>query len=351
MIERTSADAVRGDRFGWRAVSGLVRNLDVIGLVTVAALAAAAAFVLVRPTEFVAQSLLVPESRNVASRLGALVTQLGGGSGAALGDETPAYYQRLILSHDVLGAAARERVARPGSEDVLLPMIELLAGGRSTIDDTSAVMRRHVRVTTDWNAGVVAVHTSASSPVVATLLNHTVLANADMHNSTLRRGAARAEREFVEGRYREAHAELLEAEQDAERFLAANREFRGAPSLTFEAARLQRRAESRQLVANMLAESLERARLEEVRSTPLLRIVEQPNARRRGGNVVIALFAVTFGFMSGCAVAYLREQIRAHSQVGSEEWKDFNGSLRTGMHRLRMFRIRDAASRGQKVRR
>ena len=83
--------------------------------------------------------------------------------------------------------------------------------------------------------------------------------------------------EFLEGRLTEVRRELSQAEDSLARFSRRNRRLADSPELQVEQERLQRQVTLRQQVYLTLAQNFEAAKLEEVRSTPLISVIDQPD--------------------------------------------------------------------------
>ena len=98
----------------------------------------------------------------------------------------------------------------------------------------------------------------------------------DSFNLETRQPQAASERRFVEERLGQAKDELLDAEDRLLTFLNQNREFQNSSQLSFEHDRLLREVRLRQDVVTSLTESHEQARIEEVRNTPVITIVQAP---------------------------------------------------------------------------
>jgi uncharacterized protein involved in exopolysaccharide biosynthesis len=133
-----------------------------------------------------------------------------------------------------------------------------------------------LRVSVNAGTGVVDVEVSLESAQLAKAIVDRLLTQTQEFNVQSRQSRARDERKFIEDRLAEAGARLREEEDRLGGFLQRNRDFRNAPQLQFEYDRLQRAVGLRQDVLTTLARSLEQARIEEVRSTPVLTIVAAP---------------------------------------------------------------------------
>jgi uncharacterized protein involved in exopolysaccharide biosynthesis len=319
---------------GWGVASGAVRNLDVIIGFGIGLPAIAAVLIGFMAPVYVANSMIAPQAQTSMGRLGAIASQLGMVSGAAV-EESPQFYQRLLTSHNVLVDVARHPVTVDGRNATIATLIDAPADAGPF--EMANAIRRRIQVAADWDAGIVRVQTTGASAGIAEYLNSTLLERAQVHNSNLRRQSAGAERTFVEERLLEARSDLERAEVELERFLIANREYRSAPSLAFEASRLQRRIDARQQLVNALTESVEGARIDEVRSTPLFKIVQSPaGTAHRKSRIVLILFTGVLGVMTGIMIAYLREQWSEHETGRTPEWQEFIHSVGTGLRRVKL---------------
>src|SRR5690606_9280112 len=142
---------------------------------------------------------------------------------------------------------------------------------------------------------------------------------------------ARAEREFVGARLQEAERELREAEAELEAFLRQNRRYDQSAQLQFEYGRLQRQVELRQQVYVTLAQAFEQVRIEEVRNTPVISVLESPegSARRRGGRIAKVMMALAVGVMAGLLAALVRDFARRERTRNPADYAEFDSLRRT----------------------
>ena len=103
----------------------------------------------------------------------------------------------------------------------------------------------------------------------------------DEFNVNVRRSRARNEREFLEARVSEAQSDLRAAEGELEQFLKSNRDLRTSPSLAFQEARLRRKVDLAQTRFLGLQGQLDQARIQEVRDTPVITVLDTPDLPRR----------------------------------------------------------------------
>jgi uncharacterized protein involved in exopolysaccharide biosynthesis len=102
------------------------------------------------------------------------------------------------------------------------------------------------------------------------------MSEVDSFNLKSRQSQASQERRFTEQRLTQAQADKRQAEDELQAFLQRNRDFRSSPQLSFAYDRLADNVSLRQQLYTTLAQSYEQARIEEVRDTPVITIVEPP---------------------------------------------------------------------------
>jgi uncharacterized protein involved in exopolysaccharide biosynthesis len=106
--------------------------------------------------------------------------------------------------------------------------------------------------------------------------------------------------------------------------LQQNRTFEQSPELTFTHDRLQREVSVQQQLYLSLAQAYEQARIDEVRNTPIITMIERPimpvaNPRMLFVKVGMALLA---GVALACLVAFLREVFSADRRGAAEELQE-----------------------------
>jgi uncharacterized protein involved in exopolysaccharide biosynthesis len=223
--------------------------------------------------------------------------------------ESPDFYVELLRSRELLSAVALDtfRIAgEPDGQDTMHgPLVDLLRVEDETPDarvlQAVEKLRGRVSANVELASGVVTLEVTLGHPALAEQVARRLLDRLNAFNLGKRQSRARAERAFIAERLEAAQQELRQAEAELERFLAANRRYQDSPQLVFAAARLQRRVDLRQQVFSMLAQAYEQARIDEVRDTPVLTILDAPEGSSEpSGSVIVLLLA---GMMAGFAVA------------------------------------------------
>ena len=284
----------------------LVLGLAIVGLAT-------------RGHRYAAESVVRPKvAEQAANRLAGVAAQFGLSlPGTPLGDPVR-FTAELAKSRDLLRDVSRTeyRFATPAGDSLAGDLAALLGirGATPAETERGAIGRLAslIEVTTNRDAGLVRLRVVTPWPELSVLLNRRILGLVDTANQVRMQSQAGAERRFVEKRMEEARQELEQAEQAQERFLQQNRQYASSPQLVLEFGRLQRRVDLRQQLYVTLALAHEQARVEEVRDTPQLIIIDQPegSARRAGSRVKDALMWALIGTVLGVMLAVLQEVLR-----------------------------------------
>src|SRR5205814_260548 len=126
-------------------------------------------------------------------------------------------------------------------------------------------------------------------------------------NTKRRQTQAAVERQFIEARLAEVRDEVATAEERLARFLRTNRLFQTSPELGFEHDRLDREVMLRQQLYTSLVQAYEQARIDEVRNTPVIVVVEQPRRPVKPesrGLLVKALVSLILTFLLAIGAAF-----------------------------------------------
>jgi len=279
-----------------------------------------------KPRTYTSRSTFMAQTRQaIPGSLSTLAAQIGMNPAGLDGSYTPAFFADYALSEQVLGAIADSSFGYgEASGPNRRRLVDILG-----IDGQSPAVRRNrgvlwLRSNTSTQVvpktGVVAVTVRSASAALSQALNQHILAELQHFNTTARQLHAGAERRFTESRLSEAQFELRQAEQRLQEFLSQNRDFRNSPILSFQQERLAREVALRQQLYGSLAQAYEQARIEEVRDTPALAVVEEPSlppvadSRQVGKRAFIGGFA---GLVLGVLLSLwgmLVDRLRARHQ-------------------------------------
>lgn len=252
----------------WPAVAAIIAGL--VGLVL--------------PRTWTATSAFLPQSQEgQLSQLGGLAAQFGlnvplpGSNG-----ESPQFYAALLKSQQLLEEAAESRYPSDRSADDttttdLVQVYDVDADTRAEeVFEAAKELGDDIDVNADGTTGLVQLQVHMPGPRLSKAVAERLIDLVNKFNLQSRQSQAAAERRFLDERVRRARADLTSTEDSLQRFLEANRSYQNSPQLRFEYQRLQRRVDLRQQVYTTLAQSLEQARISEVRNTPVITVVEPP---------------------------------------------------------------------------
>jgi len=334
----------------------LLRHRRVVAGCTVVVFVATLAYTLLFP-KYTAESSFTPNgTQGLASQFAGLAAQfgvnIGGGS-----DQSVDFYAELVKSQALLTELARTRfrfAKTIGGADTLEgTLIDLYGLGGSTPEEQLQrcldKLERRVVVTARIRANIVRIETTARWADLARKMNRRLLALVDEFNTSKLQLQAASQRQFAEGRMRQAFQELGVAEDSLRGFLERNRTYQTSPALSFEEARLQRRVDLRQQVYTSLAQAFEQARIDEVRNTPVITIVDTPedSVQLDGKPIPRTALGLLIGLLLGIGLALVRENVVRRRQAAPEEFEEVRRllvGLRTALSPSRTGRALEGGS-------
>jgi uncharacterized protein involved in exopolysaccharide biosynthesis len=195
-------------------------------------------------------------------------------------------------------------------------LVQLLAiRGSTPMRQRDGAILRVSRLTSalpTLRTGVVSLRVTMPDPRLAADVNRRILELLDRWNLESRQSQAAAERRFTEQRMTEAGQELRQVENRLQEFLQRNRDYQNSPQLSFEHDRLAREIAMRQQVYTTLAQAFEQARIDEVRDTPVLSVIDAPEAPAipdGRGVVSSAVLGAALGILLGILLVLAKEQV------------------------------------------
>lgn len=276
---------------------------------------------------YVAESRFLPEvTQSRLGQLAGMAAQFGIDLGGAPEGESPELWVELLRGRELLlGVALDTLKYGPTDGDTPKSVAEIygvtLDADSSNLNDAVDALRDRVVVRRSNQTGMIILRVKAESPTVAEVVNRRLLEAVNDFNVKSRTRRARIEREFVEARLAEAVDSLRLAETDLEDFLATNRTFEASARLRIELGRRERAVQRRQEVVTLLAQVIERARIEEVRTLPVMSIVDRPegSSRRAGNPLLSAVVAGLFGAFAAAMWVVIRASLRAAARLNEAE--------------------------------
>lgn len=296
----------------WSFGSALLRHRRLIAGLAVAFAAVAILYATVAPRQYTASAKFAPQERPTSeSGLGSLASQLGLGSGRST-TNSPQFYSDLLVSREVLRDVVRTEFTVPGEKPFTGDLVAWFAiTGADTDDETSravTAVRKRMTTMADRN-GVVSVEFHSRAPALSLQVVNRLLTLVNDFNLSRRQSQARAERSFVEQRVDTARKQLKAAEDALVAFFERNRVIQ-SPMAQAISQRLQREVTVRQQLFLTLSQSYESAKIEEVRNTPVVTVLERPEgfvSKKPRRVVQKAVLALLLGVVLGVVVAFVRE--------------------------------------------
>lgn len=300
-----------------------------LGLPIATALIGAAVFSLYPPT-FMAEARFSPQrGEEGGGRLAGLAAQFGVDLASGGSVEPLDFYIELLVSRTLLEetvATPFPPASRPGKE-TLAEVLAPDAIPTERINEAVRVLYETLQVIPNARANLVTLRITSGEPEVAEFTLTRMLQLVQTFNIEKRQSSAAAERIFAQERLGAARSELRVAENAFKEFMRRNKRWQESSQLAFEGARLQAEVDLRQEVATSLAQAHERARIDEVRNTPVFTVLDAPagSARRTGSTLPLV---VVVGLFMGGMIALIIIAVREFLAVQRERDPEAYNRLR-----------------------
>jgi uncharacterized protein involved in exopolysaccharide biosynthesis len=266
--------------------------------------------------------------------LGGLAAQIGVNIPAGDPGQSPDFYADLIQSQEVLGSLVdstyrfRALSGVPGAGN----LVSLLKADGDTPEqrreDAIRKLSRRLSVSRNLRTGLIQVRVKTPAPELSREICQRVLDLVNDFNLRQRQARGAAERQFAEERLRTIASELRTAEESLADFEGRNRVFRGSPELSTEHDRLMRAVSMRQQVFTSFSQLYEQARIDALRNTPLITVVDHPRVPARPDSrkgLLKLLLTVVAGGIIALLIAFSRDMTspqRASSPAGYAQYEE-----------------------------
>ena len=270
-----------------------------------------------KPSTYSSFAAIMPQTGRPSNALAGLATQFGLTLPTTDPSQTPTFYVDLVHSAQLLSSLATSSFADPDRRGSTRTLVDILEPKGDTpparLNNAVQVLRKRVNATVRAKTGVVAIAVTARDPQLAAAICTRLLELVNQFNLETRQSQAAAEAQFVQGRLADAKAELRVAEDRLQLFLQRNREFGRSSELSFTEDRLRRDVTLNQQIVTTLAQSYEQARIDRVRDTPAITVVErpvvppEPDPRHHGRHAVLGAL---LGLFLGAVWTWTSEFVR-----------------------------------------
>lgn len=283
----------------------VLRRWPVLAAAAFVSAAAVGLLVWSKPRTYTAVGTFVLQGGRSAPSLSGLASQFGitlpaGGDAGG----SPALYLEVLRTRSVLRRLAEGSYCDPCGENApRRPLPALLgveaASPQEQLEETIRLLRDNViNGGLSPKTGVVSIAATAQSPVLAEQLAQAAMDAVVQFNLQQRQTQAGAERRFTEGRLAAVGSELRNAEQRLKVFRDANRVIDLSAELQLRESQLEREVRRYEEVYTALTRTLEQSKIDEVRDTPSILVLDapwRPSIANPRGTVFKAIFAALVG--------------------------------------------------------
>jgi len=321
-----------------RLVNVILRHRRVVIGMPILLATIVCSFTLLRSRTWTASASFSPSESQGAGQIGqlaGLAAQFGFSIPIAASGESPEFYVALLRTGEIRRAAVQSSYrlvdgTDPDTTWITGDMVDLFEiRGRSEAGRLAGAvdrLGRRMSVGASPETGMVRLSVQTKWPELSVQIASRLLELVNEFNLQTRQSQANAEREFVTRTLVEARAGLTEAEDSLQSFLQSNRRIENSPQLGFERDRLQRVVTLRQEIVISLAQALEQAKIEEVRNTPVITIVERPYPPARPDRrrlIMKGLVSLALGLFLGIVAAFVIEFMAASRERDPERYMEF----------------------------
>jgi hypothetical protein len=233
---------------------------------------------LVLPAKYSSKAVVFPQlPTSPAGNLAGLAAQFGLANFA--GTLTLSFYDDVISSPTVLDSLLIRHyfALSPDADATLLSDLGYTSGPLSKrLEKGRKKLSHYISTDDDEAAGLVTLTVTASSPALAVELADSALGIANRLTAKALVQQASIQREYLEGRLRDARQDLTDRENDLQRFYEDNRTYQQSPALVAREARLHREADMSRDLYISVRQQYDQARLSEARNVPSLSFIGAP---------------------------------------------------------------------------
>lgn len=302
-----------------------------------------AVVVILAPKKYTVGSSFIIQKRDQTPAAAGIAAQLGMDLLGTDANQSPAFYAALIKTPDVLDrlvdtAFATSTDPKPRSLATIWdisresPMLR-----RQAVIEK---LQKTVSSSTSQKLDLVVLSVATSDPVLSRELANAILEQVNWFNLRTRQSRAAAERQFDQRLVEEVGTDLRNAEDETQRFLQENQQPRMSAALEMQKQRLARRLEILNARYVSLVTAYDRARIDEVRDTPVITVIERPRIPVKADSRHLAkrvLLMLMFGLVLGAIIALVRQILsntRSSADGDAQEFHQLLGETSNDVRRL-----------------
>jgi uncharacterized protein involved in exopolysaccharide biosynthesis len=286
---------------------------------------------LLSPRTYSADTSFMPQAQRGQSQLASLGAQFGIPITGSDPGQSPDFYVDLVRSREILRLVAEAKYSfDTGSGKFNGTYVDLVAPDKGRyalrLERATTQLRNAVNSAASPKTGVITITVMTTSPALSQQVAAQFLQQISSFNKEVRQSQASAERKFTEARLAEGADELRVAENRLQNFSQGNREFGGSPALGVERDRLNRDVQMRQQIYTSLAQAFEQAKIDEVRESSLITVLNppvEPAGPDPRGVVSRGLAGIVLGLMLGIFIALLRTYLARTREIDPDDFGEF----------------------------
>lgn len=269
------------------------RRRALVGLPLLCA-ALGAGFALILPKQYEGVTIFTPSQQitpSLPSNLQAIASQFG--INAQSNGYSVYFFAQVLGSREALKHVVSDTLSINGRRLAVLDLLD--ASGDSPedrLEDGIKSLPDYVTIRTDDQSNLVTLRVLAPSPETAEAMVQSFLRAVNIITMSSLNAGGSFEWRFAQGQADSAQDVLRKAEDALRDFYRANRNFASSPALQTEEARLQRDIQIRRDVYLTLVQQAEAAKLQAVRNTPAITIVQPPQASVEKASPKASLWAL-----------------------------------------------------------
>jgi len=284
--------------------------------------------------QFVAQPVYVAIAKIVPSTGGSSTSNLRGLAaqfgvsvpGGEEGSITSSWvYPELIQSRTLARAVLKRSfdTEKFGEDQSLLKILTYSEDEPSFGPDTlekNAVktLLKMINVSKDRQSSILTLEISAFEPQFAADIATAIIEELDRHQQKFKSTRVSEKRQFITGRIKEIQSELEKAEDALKQFRYRNRNIQNSPSLLLEQERLSREIQVVIGLFTTLKQQNELAKIQEVEETPVVYVLDPPEApleRSKPKKRQTVMLAGFLGIGLGVGLVFVREYWKNSEKV------------------------------------
>jgi uncharacterized protein involved in exopolysaccharide biosynthesis len=258
---------------------------------------------LLLPRDWVAGgSFVVSDSKpDAGAGLAGLTQKFGIDLSSGGAGYSPRFYAYLLKSKAILSEIAQLKLKPPYKKAGQSVMDALDVRGKTEsirLERAVEQLSRIITATFDQRVEVTDYSVVTDDPELSRQIAASLFEHLNEFVTLHHQSRASVEKKFVEARLVSTNKELSAAEDALAEYVIRNRGYQKAPEQTIEFTRLSRRVRELEGVLSTLTESFEKARIEEVRDSPVLSAVDEverpalPEHRSKTKWILVAVLVV-----------------------------------------------------------